>query len=174
VIAVEPVTTIAQFTFTSAVVTEIDFAWAPLDRDRIRAQMKDDPTVGRSEITLPTYCGPLDGKPQSGEAYSFAAWNRVALEQHPGPTGEVNILDRQASYELAMEYKGEDAATGKYAFKLARRHQGHDYYRGASGAPIVDPSGQIVSMVLEGNEATDTIWGLPLAQYGRLVGLGDA
>lgn len=33
-------------------------------------------------------------------------------------------------------------------FRLARSHQGDEYYRGASGSPIADPEGQITSILI--------------------------
>lgn len=69
-----------------------------------------------------------------------------------------------------MTFSGSNSE-GLYVFKLARLHQGHPYYQGASGAPIAGPDGTIVSMVLQGCEKTNEIYGLPLAQYTRLLQL---
>ena len=95
--------------------------------------------------------------------YGFAASNR--MEYHPA----ASILLREPSYELYMDYAGLDA-NGLYVFKLARDHQGHGYYEGASGAPIADGTVQIVSMVIAGSQEEGTILGLPLASYHTVIG----
>ena len=82
----------------------------------------------------------------------------------------MTLVERSASYETCMAYTGSNP-DGRYVFKLARAHQGHEYYRGASGAPIVSPEGVIVSMVLGGCEKKNEIYGLPLAKYTPLLNL---
>jgi len=42
--------------------------------------------------------------------------------------------------------------------------------RAASGAPIADRTGKIVSMVLHGIEGEDVLYGLPLHKYAPFVG----
>jgi len=88
-----------------------------------------------------------------------------------GPLRSGNYwLERRPAYEIGMEFSGEHPSEAAYVFKLARPHQGHDYYEGASGAPIADPTGKIVSVVLGGNPDANVIYGAKLANYAGLIG----
>jgi hypothetical protein len=61
--------------------------------------------------------------------------------------------------------------SGAYEFRLARKHQGHKYYKGASGAPIADEEGRIVALVLRGDPVRNLIIGAPIARYEGLLPL---
>ena len=71
-----------------------------------------------------------------------------------------------------MRYSETDADTGLYKFELARKHQGHSYYKGASGAPIADPEGRIISMLVCGDEDEVFLYGVPLRKHAaRLLAI---
>ena len=71
---------------------------------------------------------------------------------------------------MSMAYDGPTPDGKFYTFLLDRSHQGHDYYGGASGSPIVDPEGKIVSILLGSpEEPTDIIFGLLLKDYIHLL-----
>ena len=106
----------------------------------------------------------MDESPVADEAYGFAAFAEASFT-------EDRMLRREAAYEIGMEFTGLDDESAVYKFKLARPHQGHEYYYGSSGAPIADPSGKIVSLVLGGCESRDEIFGLPLAKYQKYTDL---
>lgn len=144
--------------------SDIDLAWAPLDCEEIRQQMRQDPAMVGRRVNLPIYTGPLDLIPRRGEAYGFAAHNRVELH------GD-NILYSEPSFEVGMSFKGLQAETGLYEFELARPHQGHGYYSGASGAPIADAKMRIISLLVSGDAESSRLWGIPLARYASLLNL---
>ena len=145
---------------------EIDFGWCQLDIDRACKEFAANPELRGRKIELPYYQGPLSDRPMKGESYGYAAWNRGQIID-----GYARFLERSASYELDMKFDGLDSESGLYRFALARDHQGHRYYKGASGAPIADPTGKIVSLLIEGREGDDFLWGLPLADYVAFVGI---
>jgi len=140
-----------------------DLAWADLDPQLLKEQLLKAPKLPSAPVELPLYTGPLDGPPDSEIPYGFAAWNRVCFD----PTD--NTLIRQNSCELNMRYIETDVDTGLYKFELARKHQGHGYYRGASGAPIADPEGRIISMLVCGDEGDDLLYGVPLRKHAPLL-----
>jgi len=147
--------------------SNIDFAWTDFDLDSLKRRFKEDNKLKGHQLELNFYNGPLDCIPiLHDEPYTFAAWNRGTLV----PLGSL-FLKREAAYETSLQYTGKNRS-GNYVFKLARPHMGHEYYRGASGAPISSPEGKIVSMVLGGNMKTNEIYGLPLAAYSHLLSLG--
>jgi hypothetical protein len=141
----------------------LDLAWADLDPERLKQQLMAAPKLPSSDVELPIYTGPLDREPDPQVPYGYAAWNQVSLD----PADDTLI--RQNSCELNMRYIGTDAYTGLYKFELARKHQGHGYYRGASGAPIADPEGLIVSMLVCGDEDDDFLYGVPLKKHASVL-----
>lgn len=158
--------TISTRSRDKAKVTDIDFGWCGFDVARLQQEFQKDARLKGHKLEFPFYQGPLDSVPVlNDEPYTFAAWNRAIII----PAG-VTFLERSAAYETCMTYSGSNP-DGLYVFKLARRHQGHEYYGGASGAPIVGPDGVIVSMVLGGCEKKNEIYGLPLAKYTPLLNL---
>ncbi len=136
-----------------------DLGWVRLDWPSMSRNFVADARTRGKSLEIPFYAGPLDSRPVVGEAYGFAASNNATL---------VRRLDnpdlwREGCYEVGMEFDG-CAPDGRYRFKLARTHQGHEYYCGASGAPIADPEGRIVSIVSGGNRESNLILGTPLAE----------
>jgi hypothetical protein len=148
---------------------KIDVGWCELDIERLTKQFTADPRLAGKNIEIPAYHGPLDESPvKNEELYSFAAWNRGLLI----PAGAL-FFERSPSFEVGMRFVRKNKY-GKYVFKLGRQHQGHAYYKGASGAPIAAPDGKIISMVLGGSVKRNEIYGLPLADYAPLLGLVTA
>jgi hypothetical protein len=74
-------------------------------------------------------------------------------------------LIREFACEVGMSLRARDPLTGVLTFDLARKHQGHKYYRGASGAPIADSAGHIVALLLGGDSVSDVLWGVELARF---------
>ena len=146
----------------------IDFAWAKLDFDKFKSFVAQDSKLKGNNFEFNSYLGPLDEEPQIGEAYSYASWNRVTLIK-----ASCDFLERESSYEIGMEYQGRIENSKFYKFKLSRVHQGHDYYRGASGSPILDPTGKIVSILLGPVEGEDALYGLALKDFHQCILLGQ-
>lgn len=142
----------------------VDAALCELDMDGLRRQATGDPLLKGKEFRIKYYRGPIDESPSPDEAYGFAAWNDCTYMK------DLSILERQATFEVGMTFTGMNSSTGLFSFKLAGKHKGHKVYKGASGAPIADPEGKIVSIVLEGDEAQDMIMGLPLSTFIQRIG----
>lgn len=135
-----------------------DLGWVTLDVEKMEKDFLSDARTKGKTLEVPFYKPSLKVRPKKDEAYGFAASNNVTL---------VLRLDnpdlwRDGSYEVGMRYDGRES-DGRYRFKLGAKHKGHKYYEGASGAPISDPTGRIVSLVSGGDEKDDVIWGTPLA-----------
>lgn len=144
---------------------DVDLAWGEIDPDALNQQLIENGRKDLTNIEMPRYLGPLDEKPSTQEVYGFASWSQVGFIE------DKTILYRDAAYEFAMEFVGRDEATNLYTFKLSRKHQGHEYYRGSSGSPIADPTGKIVSIVIRGNEAENVIYGTALSDHSRIFTL---
>jgi len=142
-----------------------DFSWAEINLPEIESRLREDRTIGHATLTIPYYRGPLNVLPDESMPYGFGSYK--AVEYHEA----ICKLWREPRYEINMKYEGLDERNGLYRFRLNRPHQGHEYYRGCSGAPIADAKGLIVSLVIEGDEdpKEGIIWGTPLAQYMETI-----
>lgn len=136
-----------------------DAATAIINHDDLRALAIDAAERART-IVLPLYRGPVDRTPTPSVAYAFSAANRDELDRN------IDVMFREIASEFALELVA-DRASNMFEFSLARAHQGHDYYRGASGAPIVDEEGGIVALVASGEEADKY-------SHGCIFGVGFA
>ena len=105
-----------------------------------------------------TLQGPLKAIPDPDTPYGFAAWN--AVEPHTA----ISTLRRESRYELNMRYAGMHQTNGLYCFEPVT-FRWHAFYKGASGAPIADPTGLIVSMLVVGDQEQKFLWGIPLATH---------
>ncbi|MDQ3279799.1 MAG: hypothetical protein M3Q69_00130 [Acidobacteriota bacterium] len=144
------------------VVTPIDVAWAPLD-EAVLARILDEIEPRRKrKLVLPQYAGPIDEPADPESLYGYAAKNLGFVD----PYRKEFVLE--LSYEVGMTFRGE-REDGLFVFKLARPHQGHEYYSGASGAPIADESGRVVSILLGGEPARNELYGLPLYRYAGVI-----
>lgn len=118
--------------------------------------------------TVRMYQGPLDGIPNADEPYFYCARNQAKAYV----LFEKMVLDRENSFEPFMNYDGIETEPpaqggpdfrGCYRFRVARKvPKGHDFYKGASGAPIIASDGAVISLV-QGGDAVGTIYGVPLA-----------
>jgi hypothetical protein len=141
----------------------LDFGWSEIKPRELFLAAKADPDVDATNLELRCYTGEFI-EPSGEFGYIFAAWKAHAFV--PGP----RWLDRDPRYELWMEFEGRDHRNGYYRFKLARKHQGHDYYEGCSGAPIADNHGRIVALLVGSPDPAEGIlWGIPLIDViGRI------
>lgn len=140
---------------------ELDLAWADLYPEELKEQLDKSPKQPQKPIELMLYQGPLDETPENDVPYGFAAWN--GFEGHK----DIHKAIREARYELNLRYVGVEPTNGLYVFEPARKFQGDEYYEGASGSPIADPKGKIVSMLVGGNKAEQHLWGVPLAKHAN-------
>ena len=159
-------TTFKSFNLSSPTAIDLEFAFAVLNRDMLEKQAQKDSRLVGKDFDFVRYIAPLGHEPiLQKEAYSYASWNRASYELHDGK----RQLRREASYEFGMTYQGRSADGRVYHFKLDGRHKGHEYYDHASGSPITDPEGKVVSLLLGGDDKTDMLYGLPIKDYLRLL-----
>jgi hypothetical protein len=142
----------------------IDFAWARINLNSLREAVQNDDRLKGKHFDLPIYVGPLGDSPRAGEPYCYASLNRAALVESLGTT----LLARELSCEYLMEYKETRSSDGLYVFSVPE-HKGHEYYEGASGSPIVAPSGKVVSVLLGGCKNKNELYGFPLARFIDLI-----
>jgi len=73
------------------------------------------------------------------------------------------FLFSESRLVLYMKYVGKEGEL--YKFKLPQKHPGHEYFRGTSGAPIIDNEGNTIALVCEGDIDEDLIFGISIRQY---------
>jgi hypothetical protein len=157
---------LASLNLATGEVAPVDLAWGWIESAGIRQELANKPSFKGMSVELPVYQGSLTAVPSPDHAYGYASWNRVEFH------ATVGTLAVDPSYEVGMTFLGTNSDSGLYEFELDRLHQGHSYYEGASGAPIADETGQIVSMLLAGDRNRNILLGAPLARYASILGLG--
>lgn len=98
----------------------------------------------------------LQTQPKSDLVFGFCGQANV---QKVGTWG----LSADQPMEVGMRF----LTTGgdMHVFKLSHDHPGHDYYRGCSGAPILDSNGDLVALVIAGRIEDSLIFGIDLQRY---------
>ena len=128
---------IKSFTFGNSDLESVDVSWARIDLDAFQKDVKGNKKITGKPFEFMTYQGPFGDMPQLKTPYAYASQNRVLVYEALGK----RHLEREPSYELEMEYTGRTTKQGLYVFSIPK-HKGHSYYKGASGSPIIDPTGQ--------------------------------
>ncbi|MCX6376371.1 MAG: hypothetical protein NTU88_10135 [Armatimonadetes bacterium] len=147
----------------------LEFAFARLDIDKLRIEAQEigQRLEGRP-IEFTAYRGPLDDEPVLGTAeYSYASWHSKETALYIELPQRRYRFDRQAGGEFGMTYLGRSSDGALYRFALAGDHKGDDYYKGGSGAPIVDSRGKVVSLLIGPDPSPNVLTGLPIRDYVR-------
>lgn len=100
-----------------------------------------------------------------GEAYSFAVINNYEFVK----SGNGFILPVYLCYEIGLELVDQDESFNY--FKTCRNFQGHEYYQGASGSPIIDPEGAVTSILVSGFDDIEVLRGFRLDNFDFKSGI---
>ena len=145
---------------------DMDIAWAKVNFGDFQRAVSEDKRLNGKNFEYLIYQGPLEETPDPNDPHLYCASNRVTLIPAPGKT----YMERDFSYEYAMEYKGT-RHDGLYVYSVPQ-HKGHDYYRGASGSPIIEPSGKVMAILVRGCEKKNELYGYPLKGVVNLIRVG--
>lgn len=144
----------------NAVKDDIAWAWFDVDRDALAADPK------AKSWSVPQYSGPLDAVATDGEVYAFAAANRDEVHD------VARAVVREVSWEAYMTLTALDA--NGLILGLARDHQGHAFYRGASGAPVADRTGTIVGVLVGPGNGANELRAASLERFIRAMRQSEA
>ena len=114
-------------------------------------------TTGAILEDEPKYIVPSDLTlaPDASEQYGFWGLTRQTFDSH-------NLV-AEPKLELGMKF---DRTEGdRFFFKTREPYKTFKDYYGCSGAPILDDSGKLVSLVVEGDKNKTGIYGLDLRTY---------
>jgi hypothetical protein len=150
----------------SSKMEDVDIAWAKVDFEAFKQAVFQVPSLKGKSFEYMVYQGPVDNTPKMGVPHIYAAANRATLHSALGR----KHLERDYSFEYEMEYKST-RPDGLYVFSIPK-HKGHKYYRGASGAPIIEPSGKIVAVLVGGCETKNELYGTPLNGIINFIKIG--
>lgn len=146
-------------------VTDVDFAYVDVPSHLEPRLEKIDPHTGNitNSRTCTVWSAAAIGDPESRGRYGFAGHTKPRLEEHPLITKDVMLCSTElrVCFPLSFVRRHDDLL----AFRLPVDHPGHDYFRGCSGAPIVDADGHVVALVCSGDVASSTIFGISLRHY---------
>ncbi len=151
---------------TSQILQDMDIAWAKVDLQNFQKAVSGNKRLKGKSFEYMIYQGPLEETPEANDPHLYAASNRCMLFPAPGKM----CLERDYSYESEMEYKGT-GEDGLYVFSIPK-HKGHHYYHGASGSPIIEPSGKVLAILVSGCETKNELYGYPLKGLVGLVKIG--
>jgi hypothetical protein len=157
-----------KMTIGESKLEEVDIAWAKVDLQSFQKALSGDARLKGKQFTYTLYQGPLEDSPSADDPHIFASMNRAKKISALGRT----FLERELSYEYEMEYKGIRSGDGLYVFSVPK-HKGHDYYSGASGSPIIEPSGKIVAVFVQGCESKNELYGYPMRGLLQLIEIGE-
>ncbi len=141
-------------------IKRIDFSYATLpDNIKTYHQVIDTETNQIYEHERMTVDINFDLKPSIQRKYSF--FGQTEFKQNG------RIIIPVGKLIMNMEFIEETEQL--YVFKLPYKHPGHIYFKGSSGAPILDDEGNIISLVRGGEIANDLIYGVKLSKYKSLI-----
>lgn len=141
-------------------INRIDFSYNTLPTDiKCFHQVIDYETNQILEHERLTLDYDFETEPSNDKKYSF--FGQTEFKKNGRIIIPVGIL------VMNLDFVKEDGQF--YVFKLPYNHPGHKYFRGTSGAPILDNDGNLVSLVCKGNENNDFIYGINLKKYKSLI-----
>jgi len=159
--------TLKKMTTGSSKLEKVDIAWAKVNLEAFQKSVSENNKLKGKSFEYLVYEGSLENTPDAKDPHIYAAANRATLFSALGKT----YLERDFSYECEMEYKGT-RADGLHVFSIPK-HKGHDYYWGASGSPIIEPSGIVVAILVKGCQAKNELYGYPAKGLVDLIKIGS-
>lgn len=146
-------------------VAEVDFAYVDVPPQHVPQLEKIDAQTGNIIESRACTIWPATAiaEPEAGIRYGFAGNTMPSLEDHALIAADVKFCFTELRVCFPLSFVGQ--RDDLLAFRLPVEHPGHDYFRGCSGAPIIDEEGRVVALVCEGNIEDSIIYGVSLRRY---------
>ncbi len=141
-------------------INRVDFSYASLPNDiKTYHQVIDEETNQIYEHERLIIDFDFSIEPSTDKKYSF--FGQTEFKKNGRLIIPISKLIMNLEY---LEQKDQ-----YYIFKLPYNHPGHEYFRGTSGAPVLDNDGNLVSLVCKGDVDKDYIYGIKLNKYKSLI-----
>lgn len=138
----------------SATLQELDLCFAEVGNDVQSTYAHRTPVSVSDERLRHVFSASEFSEPSVEATYAFAG------EVKPEVHGALGVVTEMNVYPGLRFIRQE----GRYfVFKLPVEHPGHIFFKGCSGAPIVDMDRKVVALVCNGNEASDEIRGIAIS-----------
>lgn len=153
---------IADFDYQNNRIKEVEFAFVEVNPD-LECFFHNRNYLGQTlELRHRSIFNEFDViDPNQNAIYGFSGDIMPALLDK----GETFVTDHHTYPGLKYDRTEGDF----HCFKLPVEHPGHDYFRGCSGAPIVDTEGKIASLVSCSPEGKNEIYGINLSKCLRTI-----
>lgn len=145
----------------------IDFSYAVVPDD-LKACRQSLTLSGETNSTheVSVYVGPFDVLPTSTERYAFSGavmpstYDNMYDQNRP-------VLDCELAAYTGLTFLRTEGDF--HVFKLPFSHPGHLYFKGCSGAPILNGRGHPVALVSSGIIQQDEIFGIALDRFMPII-----
>lgn len=151
---------IMRIDISTAKQTTLDFSYVEIPSDVVPTRHIVDlhgDTVSQEDILV--FDAPFDTLPEVGESCSFEGAVKPSTYQNlfnkDRPVYETELM----TYEGLNYLRREDDFL---VFQLPFKHPGHEWFKGCSGAPILNSSGHPVGLISNGNLDADEIFATAL------------
>jgi len=68
-----------------------------------------------------------------------------------------------------FDYRFKETKDWYHLFETPVKHPGHEYYKGCSGAPVIDNDENLVSLIVRGDISTNEIYGIDLKRILSII-----
>jgi len=149
-----------KFTLPSGMSGTVDFSYVEIPDDLQVYRHYLTPhgdTISKDEIH--TYTSDFNTQPSEDDVYGFAGSVLTEITPNPFQLSRPYLHSEFRCYEgLTFDRKEGDF----FVFKLPYKHPGHKYFKGCSGAPIVNSKNELLGLICNGNTKTDEIYAISL------------
>ena len=146
-------------------VAQVDFGYVEVPADLKPRLEKVDPHTGNILVSRACKIWPASAiaEPRAGVRYGFAGLTKPSLEDHALLAEDVKFCctELRVCFPLSFAGQHDDICL----FQLPFEHPGHDFFKGCSGAPIIDEKGRVVALVCQGSIEDSMIYGISLRRY---------
>ena len=151
-------------TLGGASLEDVDFSYVevPGDLQPWRQEVLSA-TEARDDAPVTVHKLDFGAELSADRRYGFCGAVLPSLEKHAA--GTFLFADLMV-YEGLSYLRSEDEY---HVFKLPMAHPGHEYFKGASGAPVIDDEGHVVALVCSGSIDTDEIRAISVARYRTVL-----
>jgi len=161
-------TFLTEIDLKSLNISQVDFAVQLINEENIEPyfQVVDINGTIKYENKITIHNVNFDVEPSEKQLYSFAG---LTQSQKIERKNQNDIIKQRVTVVKNMKFIKKIDGGNIYVFKLPHPYIDHKFYKGCSGAPILDQYDNIVALVIEGNKETDEIYGINMNKFKLIL-----